>query len=73
MGVDILLITCGTVEPYMWYAPVGRFTMKEEGDWLRLKTEDGMEQDVLRRAGEPKEAWQARAISALERFVNRAA
>jgi hypothetical protein len=57
----------------MWYAPVGRFTMKEEGDWLRLKTEDGMEQDVLRRPGEVKEDWQARALSALERYVNRAA
>ena len=57
----------------MWYAPVGRFTMKEEGDWLRLKTESGMEQDVLRRAGEVREDWQARALSALERFVNRAA
>ena len=57
----------------MWYAPVGRFTMKEEGDWLRLKTEDGMEQDVLRRPGEAKEDWNARALAALERFVNRAA
>ena len=37
----------------MWYAPVGRFTMKEEGDWLpSLRTEDGTEQDVLRRPGE---------------------
>jgi hypothetical protein len=48
--------------------------MKEEGDWLRLKTEDGMEQaDVLRRPGERKEEWQARALTALEHFVNRAA
>jgi hypothetical protein len=45
--------------------------MKEEGDWLRLKTEDGMEQDVLRRPGEVKDEWQARALAALERFVNR--
>ena len=57
----------------MWYAPVGRFTMKEEGDWLRLRTEDGIGQDVLRRPGEVKEDWQARALSALERYVNRAA
>jgi hypothetical protein len=57
----------------MWYAPVGRFSMKEEGDWLRLKTEDGMEQDVLRRSGERRDEWQARALAALERFVNRAA
>lgn len=57
----------------MWHTPVGRFTMKEEGDWLRLMTEDGIGQDVLRRPGETREAWQARAISALERFVNRAA
>ena len=62
------------MEHCMWYAPVGRFTMKEEGDWLRLKTEDGMEQaDVLRRPGERKEEWQARALTALEHFVNRAA
>jgi hypothetical protein len=44
--------------------------MREEGDWLRLKTEDGMEQDVLRRSGEVREEWQARALAALERFVN---
>lgn len=59
-----------TVEQRMWYAPVGRYTMKEEGDWLRLRTEDGMGQDVLRRAGEIKEEWYARALAALERFVN---
>lgn len=72
MGVDILLITCGPMEHCMWYAPVGRFTMKEEGDWLRLRTEEGAGQDVLRRPGERKEEWQARAIAALERFVNAA-
>ncbi|HSY81407.1 MAG TPA: hypothetical protein VK807_06580 [Gemmatimonadaceae bacterium] len=59
-----------TQEQHMWYAPVGRFTMREEGDWLRLRTEDGTEQDVLRRPGEVREEWQARALSALERFVN---
>jgi hypothetical protein len=57
----------------MWYAPVGRFTMKEEGDWLRLRSEAGMEQDVLRRPGEMKEEWYARALSAFERYVSRAA
>jgi hypothetical protein len=57
----------------MWYAPVGRFTMTEEGDWLRLRSETGWEQDVLRRPGEMKEDWIARALSAFERFLTRAA
>lgn len=57
----------------MWYAPVGRFTVREEGDWLRLRTEEGAGQDVLRRNGEIKEEWYARALAALERYVNRAA
>lgn len=54
----------------MWYAPVGRFTMREEGDWLRLRAEDGRGQDVLRRPEEPKDEWYARALAALERYVN---
>ncbi len=57
----------------MWYAPVGRFTVREEGDWLRLRTEEGAGQDVLRRPGEIKDEWYARALAALERYVNRAA
>ncbi len=57
----------------MWYAPVGRFSLKEEGDWLRLKTEDGREQDVLRRPGERRADWQARALSALERWISQVA
>jgi len=56
----------------MWYAPVGRFSMKEEGDWLRLVTEQGAGQDVLRRFGEGRDEWYARALAAFERFVNRA-
>ena len=55
----------------MWYAPVGRFTMNEEGDWLRMRSETGMAQDVLRRSGEIREDWYARALSLFERFVSR--
>lgn len=58
-----------TVEHCMWYAPVGRFSQKEEGDWLRLKTENGTEQDVLRRPGERRDEWQWRALTALEHFI----
>lgn len=54
----------------MWYAPVGRFTAREQGDWLRLRTEEGAGSDVLRRPGEVKEEWYARALAALERYVN---
>ncbi|HZS58159.1 MAG TPA: hypothetical protein VFA43_02740 [Gemmatimonadaceae bacterium] len=52
---------------------MGRFSLKEEGDWLRLKTEDGREQDVLRRPGERRADWQARALSALERWISQVA
>jgi hypothetical protein len=58
------------MEHCMWYAPVGRFTMREEGDWLRLRTEEGAGQDVLRRHGEIREEWYARALAAFERYVN---
>lgn len=54
----------------MWYAPVGRFSMREEGDWLRLRAEDGQGQDVLRRPGESADDWYARALAALERYVS---